>query len=82
MDNIVTGTAVFVVIWWLILFIALPFGVRRTETEDLELGQEPGAPAKPMMWRKIFITTAITIVLWFFFYWLSDSGLISFRPER
>lgn len=82
MDNIITGTAVYVVTWWLVLFMALPFGVKQTRTEDLELGQEPGAPAKPMMWRKVIITTAITTVLWFFFDWLGDSGMVNFRPER
>lgn len=81
MDNIVTATAVFVVVWWLVLFITLPFGVQRTEESDLEPGQEPGAPAKPMMWRKIAVTTLITIVLWVLFYYLSETGLISFRPE-
>lgn len=81
MDNIVTATAVFVVVWWLVLFITLPFGVQRTEESELEPGQEPGAPAKPMMWRKIAVTTLITIVLWVLFYFLSETGLISFRPE-
>jgi len=81
MDNIVTGTAVFVVVWWLVLFITLPFGVKRTDENDLEPGQEPGAPAKPMMWRKVAVTTAITISLWILFYYLSETGLINFRPE-
>ncbi len=81
MDNIVTGTAVFVMVWWLVLFMALPFGVRRPEQDELEPGQEPGAPVKPMMWRKIFITTAITTAVWLLFYWLGESGLVSFRPN-
>lgn len=81
MDNFITSTAVFVVVWWLVLFITLPFGVKRTEESDLEPGQEPGAPAKPMMWRKIAVTTVITIALWVLFYYLSESGLISFRPD-
>lgn len=81
MDNIVTSIAVFVVVWWLVLFITLPFGVKRTEENDLEPGQEAGAPAKPMMWRKVIITTAITAVIWVLFYYLSETGLISFRPE-
>jgi predicted secreted protein len=81
MDNIITATAVFVVVWWLVLFITLPFGVQRTDESDLEPGQEPGAPAKPMMWRKIAVSTVITIALWFLFYYLSETGLISFRPD-
>jgi predicted secreted protein len=81
MDNIITSTAVFVVVWWLVLFITLPFGVKRTEEADLEPGQEPGAPEKPMMWRKIGVTTLITIALWCIFYYVDSAGLISFRPE-
>lgn len=81
MDNFVTSAAVFVVVWWLVLFITLPFGVRRTEEADLEPGQEPGAPAKPMMWRKMAATTIITIVLWCIFYYVDYAGLISFRPD-
>lgn len=81
MDNIVTSIAVFVVVWWLVLFITLPFGVKRTDESDLEPGQEAGAPAKPMMWRKVIITTAITAVIWVLFYYLSETGLISFRPN-
>lgn len=81
MDNIITAIAVFVVVWWLVLFMALPFGVKRTEESDLEPGQEPGAPAKPMMWRKIAATTVVTTLIWILFYYLSENGLISFRPE-
>jgi len=33
------------------------------------------------MWRKIAVTTVITIALWFLFYYLSETGLISFRPD-
>lgn len=80
MDNPVTSFAVFVVIWWLVLFITLPFGVRRPEEHELEPGQEPGAPVKPMMWRKAAISTVITVILWVIFYFIDDMGLINFRP--
>jgi predicted secreted protein len=81
MDNWITIIAVFVVVWWLILFMVLPFGVRPPTEEEMEPGQEAGAPVKPMVWRKMGITTVITVVLCVIFYYLSDSGLISFRPD-
>lgn len=81
MDNIITGSAVFIVIWWLILFLTLPFGVRPPEADEMEPGQEPGAPVKPMMWRKVVITTLITIVVWVALYLLGESGWINFRPQ-
>lgn len=76
-----TGIAVYVVMWWLVLFVTLPFGVRRPEQDELEPGQEPGAPVKPMMWRKMLATTVITAVLWGIFYYLGEAGYISFRPD-
>ena len=47
--NPVSAVVVFIVIWWLVLFMVLPWGVRRTETP--EAGHDPGAPAKPMLWQ-------------------------------
>lgn len=81
MDNIVTGSAVYVIIWWLILFISLPFGVRPPNDDELEPGQERGAPVKPMMWRKVAITTVVTTVIWIAIYLLAESGMINFRPQ-
>jgi len=81
MDNIITGSAVFIVVWWLILFLTLPFGVRPPSDEELEPGQERGAPVKPMMWRKVAVTTVITIVVWIALYLLGESGWINFRPQ-
>ncbi len=60
--NPVSAVVVFIVIWWLVLFITLPFGVRRVEAP--EEGHDAGAPQQPMMWRKVGVTTAVTIVLW------------------
>ena len=59
--NPVSAVVVYIVIWWLVLFLVLPFGVRRNENPDI--GHDPGAPARPMLWRKVAITTAIATVL-------------------
>lgn len=79
MDSWGTGIPIFVVIWWLVLFLVLPFGVRAPTAEEMEPGQEPGAPVKPMLIRKMLICTAITTLLWIIFYFIADSGLINFR---
>jgi predicted secreted protein len=79
MDNWVTGTGVFVVLWWLVLFITLPFGVRPPNEDEMQPGQEPGAPVKPMMWRKMAACTVITAAIWVICYFVADAGLISFR---
>ena len=67
-----TGVMVFVVIWWTVVFAVLPLGVRRAE--DLVPGADRGAPQRPDLLRKALITTAITAVLWLFWYaaWVID----------
>jgi predicted secreted protein len=75
--NPVSAIVVFIVIWWLIFFLVLPFGVRRTENP--EEGHDHGAPAHPMMWRKTAVTTAITLVLFAIVYVIAESELVSLR---
>jgi predicted secreted protein len=59
--SISTGLAIYFVIWWLVLFLALPFGVR-SQHEDGEgvAGTDPGAPIMARMGRKLIWTTAIS----------------------
>ena len=59
------GTAIFVIIWWTLLFTVLPFGVRsQQETDAIVPGTDPGAPAKPRLGMKLIVTTALAIVFW------------------
>lgn len=57
--------AIYLTIWWLSLFLVLPFGVRSPE----EAGEEPpegadrGAPAAPRFLRITAITTAVAAVI-------------------
>lgn len=81
MDHWFSGSLVFIVLWWLIIFMVLPFGVRPSTEVEMEPGQEPGAPHKPMLWRKVVICTAITAVVWLILYFINDAGLITFRPD-
>ena len=77
MDN-TTAAVFFLISWWLIFFITLPFGVHRLE--EPEPGMEPGAPEKPLLWRKAGVTTFVAICITLLVQWAMDSGLISFRP--
>lgn len=52
---------IFVIIWWLVLFIVLPFGIQ-TEN-DVKDGNDPGAPKNPMLKKKIIITSIISFFL-------------------
>ncbi|PCI50010.1 MAG: hypothetical protein COB49_04325 [Alphaproteobacteria bacterium] len=70
---------VFLVCWWLVLFMVLPWGVKghHESDEDFEAGIEPGSPIKPDIGRKMLITTAITVVIWGIFWAVVSFDLIS-----
>lgn len=74
-----TGLAVYFVIWWISLFMVLPFGVTRVNPDDMVDGEDPGAPAKPRILLKMAINTLLAGVFWAIFYFIHQSGLVSFR---
>jgi predicted secreted protein len=63
--TISTGFAIYFVMWWIVLFLTLPFGVR-SQHEDGEgaPGTDPGAPVLPLMARKLIWTTVISAVIY------------------
>ncbi len=71
----------YVVLWWLVLFMVLPIGVRSpTEANrKAEPGHDPGAPVKPMILRKILATTLVAAVLLGVVMLIQHYNLISFR---
>ncbi len=68
---------VYVVIWWVVIFAVLPWGVRVPETH--ELGHATSAPENPRMWRKAAITTGISAIVWLGVYLAVASDLLSLR---
>jgi predicted secreted protein len=62
--TISTGFAIYFVIWWIVLFLTLPFGVR-SQHEDGEStpGTDPGAPVATMMGKKLIWTTLLSAVI-------------------
>jgi len=52
---------IFVVIWWLVLFMVLPFGIQKDD--EIVGGNDPGAPKNPMLKKKIILTSAISFFL-------------------
>ncbi|MBC8339473.1 MAG: DUF1467 family protein [Rhodospirillales bacterium] len=74
-----TGVATYAIIWWLVIFMVLPWGVRRIDTEDLGEMDDPGAPQNPRMVLKVAIATGISAVVFGLVYLVITSGVISFR---
>ncbi len=54
---------VFVIVWWLVFLMALPFGVTVPEPEDVGPGHDAGAPDKARLALKASIATAIAAAL-------------------
>lgn len=52
---------IYVIFWWLILFITLPFGVSRDK--KVIHGNDPGAPTKTLLKKKILITSFVSLIL-------------------
>ena len=77
--SLTLGFAVYVVIWWLTLFMVLPWGISSVNPDDLLPGEDPGAPAKPQLFKKFIITTGVSLVFFVIFYFVYESGVISFR---
>jgi len=75
--SVFQGVVAYIIIWWMVLFAVLPFGIRPTEQGDI--GHAAGAPANPRLWLKAGITTVVAAVIWVGFYFLATSDLISFR---
>lgn len=72
-----TSILMFVIIWWLVLFAVLPWGVHATH--DAEEGRDPGAPQRPRLWLKVGVTTLVTVVMWTAAYFVIEAELLTLR---
>ncbi|MBX9777980.1 MAG: DUF1467 family protein [Xanthobacteraceae bacterium] len=62
--SLATAIAVYFIIWWVVLFMVLPWGVRsQEEGGDVVGGSDPGAPAIPRLWWKLVWTTVVSGVV-------------------
>jgi predicted secreted protein len=76
--TISTAFAIYFVIWWIMLFLTLPFGVRSQHEEGGGVpGTDPGAPIASLMGRKLIWTTVLSAVF-FAAAWLAyDAGYLN-----
>ena len=62
--SLATAIAIYFIIWWVVLFMVLPWGVRsQEEGGNVVSGSDPGAPVIPRLWWKLIWTTAISCVV-------------------
>jgi len=73
------GIMTYVIIWWIVLFAVLPWGVK--VPDEPEPGHASSAPSNPRLWLKALITTIVAFVVWLAVYYVVESDLIPLRPS-
>jgi predicted secreted protein len=76
--NFYEGLITYTVLWWLFLFMALPFGAK-PEEHPLP-GNAASAPARPRLLLKFAIVTVLAAIATAAVYGVIQSGLIDLRP--
>jgi predicted secreted protein len=77
--NWLTGIVVYVLVWWVTLFAILPLWV--TPSEPGELGHSAGAPQRPLLPRKLALTTVLAALIWVGIYIVVSEPWFSFRAS-
>jgi len=73
-----TAFAIYFVIWWITLFVTLPFGIRsQHEDGGGPPGTDPGAPVATQMGRRLFWNTALSAVIFAIALWAYYAGYLS-----
>ncbi|MFN3858333.1 MAG: DUF1467 family protein [Caulobacter sp.] len=78
----ITSFAVFLTLWWTVLFAVLPIGARSYSDAGIEVkdGGDPGAPVNPNLKKKFITTTWIAAVLWVILMAVIKFGLVTLPP--
>lgn len=76
--SVSTALAIYFVLWWVVLFAVLPFGVRSQMENGEEIaGTDPGAPSAARMGRKLLWTTVISAVIFAAGMWAFRAGYLN-----
>ncbi|MDR3468373.1 MAG: DUF1467 family protein [Xanthobacteraceae bacterium] len=73
-----SAIAIYFVLWWVVLFAVLPFGVRNQFEADAEAvpGSDPGAPVLPRMVQKLIWTTVVSLLIFAVAAWAYQRGYL------
>jgi predicted secreted protein len=66
----ITWGAIYLTVWWTVLFAILPIGVVSHYEAGIDKGDggDPGAPVDPKLKRKFFTTSWVAAVICFLFW--------------
>jgi len=75
-----TVLAIYFIVWWLVFFTVLPFGIRsQEEPAEIALGTDPGAPKVHGLKTKLLWTTAVSTIVFATFYWAFVTKVVAFE---
>ena len=74
-----TGFAIYLTIWWTVLFAVLPLGTQTYAEAGLDVkdGGDPGAPVNPNLKKKFITTTWVSASIWLVLMIVIKFGLIT-----
>jgi predicted secreted protein len=76
--DILQSIAVYFFIWWITLFLVLPFGVRTQQEEGSVVpGTPESAPARPRLLRIALINTALATAVFIAVYLIIQYKLVT-----
>lgn len=62
--SVTTAVAVYFLIWWIALFLVLPWGIRsQHEGDGYDQGTDPGAPILSRLWIRLVATTIVSAII-------------------
>lgn len=76
-----SAIAIYFIIWWVVLFAVLPWGIRNSaETgETVEQGNDAGAPVNPRLGLKALITTIVATIVFIAVYAMINQGWVGLQ---
>ena len=77
--NLTGAIVLYAVLWFVVLFVLLPFGQRsQAEAGEVVPGTPPGAPHAPRLGRKMLWATVISAAIWGTAAWVILSGVFTY----
>ena len=76
--GVTTAIAIYLIIWWVVLFTILPFGVISHAEAGIDKGDggDPGAPVDPKLKKKFITTTWVSAIVFVIVYLVIRLGLV------
>ncbi len=73
--SVITAIAIYVVIWWVVLFAVLPIGIKTQEEQgEVTPGTISSAPHRPRLLLKLIATTITAGVIFAILWGLQAAG--------